>query len=535
VLIITQIYMVVVSVFLGMLTYVGLISAWWLLVFIGLMGVGTAAFNPALQAVLPELVPRQHFALAINMNSIALNVARAVGPALFILVVLLVPGNKGAGLSFILTGISFLAVVWVLFRWKRPPERAAVQGEAIWNGIRAGFWYTVYSPANRAILLRVLTFIVPAIVIWGQVPIIATSQLRRMASNEFERQQISALLFAFMGAGAVFGVFLMPGLHARYKIDPVVNVCTALFALGLIALACVHTLWLAAIIFIFLGINWVIIPTNFNTATQLSVPPWVKGRAISFYLTVLFGSFALGAAIWGRVTTSHSITFTLLAGGISMLAFLTLAIWFPLTVNEGKDLAHAYQGMPGDDVLGQRPEGSGPVRATIRYKVPTHRAQGFTDLLKDLRLTRLRNGAKRWQLERQEAPEDQTHFTELVTFGSWDEYTRFHSRTTKWDVMLEGLAREYHVATEPPAIVAEEPRRGFGLLPSRAKAMPAAANQEPAAAASSAVTSAQANPAATGHWLEDRIIDVLDRTLDEMFVMYDRISTRAAEKRRNRR
>jgi hypothetical protein len=276
----------------------------------------------------------------------------------------------------------------------------------------------------------------------------------------------------------------------------------------------------------------VIIPTNFNTATQLSVPPWVKGRAISFYLTVLFGSFAVGAVIWGKVTTAHGIHVTLLAGGISMLALLTLAIWFPLTLNAGKDLAPAYSGKPGDDVLGARPEASGLVRVTIRYKVPTHRARGFTDLLNDLKLTRLRNGAKRWQLERQEGSDDQTLFAELVTFGSWDEYTRFHSRTTKWDVMLEGLAREYHAGSEPPAIVADELRSAFGVLPPRAKATPIDESKEGPAVASSAVTSAQPNPTAAGHWLEDRIIDVLDRTLDEMFVMYDRISTRSGQQRR---
>ena len=43
------------------------------------------------------------------------------------------------------------------------------------------------------------------------------------------------MLFAFMGAGVVLGVLLMLGLHARYKIDPVVNVCIAFFAAGLIA------------------------------------------------------------------------------------------------------------------------------------------------------------------------------------------------------------------------------------------------------------------------------------------------------------
>src|SRR3954462_1802862 len=90
-LIVTQLWMVVVSAVLGILTFTGHITPLGLLAFTFLLGVGTAAFGPALQGLLPELVPKQHFALAINMNSIALNVARAVGPALFIVVVTIIP------------------------------------------------------------------------------------------------------------------------------------------------------------------------------------------------------------------------------------------------------------------------------------------------------------------------------------------------------------------------------------------------------------------------------------------------------------
>ena len=499
-LIVTQLWMVVVSTILGLLTYFGHITPSGLLALTFLLGMGTAAFGPALQAVLPELVPKQQFALAINMNSIALNVARAVGPAVFILVVWVVPGNRGAGVSFLLTALSFVGAIWVFYRWKRPPQKAALAGEAFWNSIRAGFRYTIHSPANRAILLRVLTFIVPAVVIWSQVPIIATKQLG-LARDAVEIQQVSALLFAFVGLGAIFGVFLMPGLHGRYRIDPVVNACTALFALGLIALSFVHTLWMAAIILVFLGVNWVIIPTNFNTATQKSVPLWVKGRAISFYLTVLFGSFAVGAAIWGPFTKAHGIHFTLLAGGISMLVGLILAIWFPLTINEGKDLAPGYAAPP-DDLLKDKPQGEGRVRITRRYHVPSQRNDGFRDLLNDLRLTRLRNGARAWHHEEVPAGDGYTDLTERITFASWNEYTRSFSKATKWDMMLEGLAKEYLVAGDAPQIVAEPVRRpaasGHGSTPR----------------------------GVTGIAFQDRIANGLDRAIDEIFVAYDRLATR---------
>jgi MFS family permease len=495
-LIVTQVWMVAVSTFLGLLTIAGLTTPWTLLALTFLLGTGTAAFGPALQAVLPELVPPKHFSLAINMNSIALNLARAVGPALFVIVVWFIPGDRAAGVAFLLTAVSFVAAAWVLWRWERPPQRAAVHGEDMWNGIHAGFVYTVHSPANRAILLRVLAFIVPAVVLWSQVPIIATDQLNMHRRPE----EITAFLFTFVGCGAIFGVFLMPGLHGRYDIDPVVNTCTALFALGLIALSYVHQLWLAALILIFLGVNWVIIPTNFNTATQKSVPPWVKGRAISFYLTVLFGSFALGGAVWGRVTTHTSIHTSLLFGGVSMLCLLVLAVWFPLTLNAGKDLSPAHTGPLSEELLGRRPEGAGPIQLTIRYEVPAHRAQGLTDLLHDLRAMRRRNGLTRWHLERTDAG-GKTAFSEVLIYSSWEAYTRACSRRTKWDVMLESLTNEFRVAADAPVLLT----LAFPIEPSAVpvRSLPGTTPRIPVA---------------------KHVNRILDRLIDELYVAYDRLN-----------
>jgi MFS family permease len=482
-LIVTQLWMVVVSAVLGILAFTGHITPVGLLFFTFLLGAGTAAFGPALQGLLPELVPKQHFALAINMNSIALNVARAVGPALFIVVVTIIPGDRGAGVSFILTALSFVAAVWVMYRWKRPPQRAAVHGEEMWSAIRSGFWYTVHSRANRAILLRVLTFIVPAVVIWMQMPIIATKQLHMINSNDpnyaQEMQRISALLYAFVGTGAIFGVFLMPGLHGRYKIDPVVNACTALFALGLILLSFVHTLWLAAIILVFLGINWVIIPTNFNTATQKSVPAWVKGRAISFYLTVLFGSFAVGGAIWGRVATHWNIETALFIGGLSMGVMLLLAYWFPLTLNEGLDLGPAYQ--PGEEpaaggslvlpsVIRSTPSGgghggsrvldyagpgpAGPVQVTVEYQVDRDRREEFLTLMRQMAEQRRRNGASRWELSEAGLVNDagDERYVERFCFGSAAECTRQTGRMTQADLALHERARSFHTGAGAPTV-----------------------------------------------------------------------------------
>ena len=202
VLIVTQVWMMVFSAILGLLTIWGKISPATLLLLTFVVATGTAAAGPALQALLPELVPKKDLPLAINLNSVALNVARAVGPAVLILVLYVVSGRHGIGTSFFVTAASFIWAIWVLLAWKREPQRAAIHGERMWDAIRAGYQYTIHSPANRAILLRVLTFIVPAVVFWSQVPIIATGQLHRAASLSSRQARCSSRLWGWAQSSA---------------------------------------------------------------------------------------------------------------------------------------------------------------------------------------------------------------------------------------------------------------------------------------------------------------------------------------------
>jgi hypothetical protein len=203
-----------------------------------------------------------------------------------------------------------------------------------------------------------------------------------------------------------------------------------------------------------------------------------------------------------------------------MLCLLTLAIWFPLTINEGKDLSPAYP-EPPTERFGEKPQGTGPVRVGVRYRVPSHREQGFRDVMRDLRLIRLRNGAVRWELEPAESAEGHAVLTERMTFSSWQEYTRSYSRATKGDLLLESLTREYHHGDEPPMAVAEEARRGFPIVPFGSRRTTTAGSTMGARPARTGEMTAAA-PA--GFRLQDRIADALDRAIDEAFVAYDRFA-----------
>jgi MFS family permease len=122
VLIFWQAWMLAAVVLLSVLTLAGVISPWTLLALTFLLNVGAAMNNPAWQAIVPELVPRAELADAVAINSAGFNLARAVGPALGgLAVAAFASPAKGAGWVFLANAASFVAVIYVLYVWRRTP------------------------------------------------------------------------------------------------------------------------------------------------------------------------------------------------------------------------------------------------------------------------------------------------------------------------------------------------------------------------------------------------------------------------------
>jgi predicted MFS family arabinose efflux permease len=103
----TQAWMSIVALSLGILTLIGMTTPPVLLLFAFLIGAGSAMNSPAFQAVVPELVPQSELPLAVSLNSMGTNLARAIGPAIGGFLI----AGAGPGAAFML-GASAL---WALF------------------------------------------------------------------------------------------------------------------------------------------------------------------------------------------------------------------------------------------------------------------------------------------------------------------------------------------------------------------------------------------------------------------------------------
>src|SRR3977135_2234159 len=98
----------------GLIVDLNLVTPGLLLGFTFLFGAGAALMAPAWQAIVPQLVPREDLPNAVALNSVGINISRAIGPALAGIII----GLAGVAAPFWLNSLSNLGVIAALIWWK---------------------------------------------------------------------------------------------------------------------------------------------------------------------------------------------------------------------------------------------------------------------------------------------------------------------------------------------------------------------------------------------------------------------------------
>src|ERR1700753_1526967 len=282
-------WMLVSVAILAVLTFLGHISPWALLAFTFLLNIGSAMNNPAWQAIVPELGPRELIPDTVSLNAASNNLARAVGPALG---GLMVAGFQrvtiGAGSVFALNAVSFAGVIWVLVNWKRIPLfKSALPAERIEGSIRSGLRYLRYAPDLQASLVRafVFTFFVSAI--WSLLAVVARHVLKQGPLGY-------GILNGSLGLGAGIGATNLHRVRQRFSADQILAAASLYNVVVLLVLAFVHSPYLVIGVLIFSGWAWTSTMSTINVSVQLAVPAWVQARALGTYMMVFQGRMALG-------------------------------------------------------------------------------------------------------------------------------------------------------------------------------------------------------------------------------------------------
>ena len=402
------------------------------------LGAGMASTFVIYQALTQDFVPRSELPAAVALNGVAINIARAIGPALAGLIIAAV----SAGALFAVEAGLLVVIVGLVVLRLRPPGPVHTSRERLAPAVRAGVRFVRFSAPVRTVLFRSAAFSVSASALWALLPVAAIDRLG-LSDSTF------GLLMGCVGTGAILGATTLPRLRRRFAFDRMIAVASLGLAGGLIALAYLPWAELVAFTLLLTGACWLVVLSSLNTSAQRVAPGWVRARTLAAFQLVLQGALASGSLAWGLVTGAAGVATALTVAAAGLVVGVALARRWPLAGSEHSDLTPAGAWSDPNVGIEPRPD-DGPVLITVEYRIEPDDADRFLRAMEDLGRIRRRDGAYRWDLYADlERP---GCYLETFVVDSWSEHLRQHDRLTVADLELTKLAKSFHRGEQPPTV-----------------------------------------------------------------------------------
>jgi MFS family permease len=425
----TEAWMVCAALALAIVTLTGVITPWILLALTFALSAGDAFETPTWRALLPELVPKDDLPAASALNGIEFNLARAVGPALAGVLI----ATAGIGAAFLVNVASFVGVILVVARWKRPVHKRTAPPETVGGATLAAIRYVRYAPAIRTLMLRsgVVMFFASA----------SFALLPTVAHNVSNSQIGYGILLGCFGAGAVGGALVMQPARARWSTEAIASTAVALLGATILATGMVHVLGGLIVVMLVSGAAWILFISLVSALVQNLAPDWVRARVLAVFMLISQGGMAAGSAVWGSLGARLSVETALLWAGLGTITTTALGLVARLPDMTADVSPWNHWRVPAivKDVAPRLEQG--PVLVTIEYLVHPQNAKEFLRAIHRYERVRRRDGASRWGIFRDLEHADV--YLETFLVSSWAEHLRQHERSTREDRSLEDRLHSY--------------------------------------------------------------------------------------------
>jgi len=310
----TQIAAGLLALALGIVVTAGLAAVWNVYLFAFLLGFVNVVDNPARQTFVLEMVGRDQLQNAVSLNSVVMNSARVVGPAIGGILIDLF----GVGPCFYINAASYIAVIVALrmmdpSKLHRLPTVARAKGQ-----LRAGLRYAWGEPLVRVPLLMMA--VIGTLAFNFQVVIaLMTTKVFNAGAGGF------GVLLAIMGAGAVLGGLSMAtrrGVSYRRLL-----VLASIMGVMILFAAAAPTLGTEAVAVFAMGASAFAFIAVANTTIQLTARPDMRGRVMALYAIAFLGSTPIGGPLVGWISQQWGPRFGFAIGGIGTLLATGWAAW----------------------------------------------------------------------------------------------------------------------------------------------------------------------------------------------------------------
>jgi MFS family permease len=448
--IVAQSFMLIVAAVLTIVTWTGAITPWSLLALSFLIGCGVALYIPSWQSSIGSIVPRDQIPPAVNLNSMAFNVTRSLGPAVGGFVV----AAFGSVSAFFFNTLSYIPMILTVRGWEKAKPDGTMPRESIWSSMATGLRFVRMSPTHIAIMSRGFLFSVCAISVLALLPVIARDLLSGTSVT-------FGFLLGSFGFGAVLGSLVSGRLRARFSNETVARLVVFSFACAAVGISLSRTTWLTCLLLLPAGGTWLILLSMLNMSIQLLTPKWVMGRTLALYQTGNFGGMSIGGALWGGVAVWASPTIAILVSAGCLSLNLAFGLLRPLSQFAKADFEPLETFRDAEAFRDVDPS-AGPVVVVIEYDILEKDAPAFLAAMQDRRRIRLRDGVREWSLARD--LKDHNRWIERYLVPTWTEYLRHHTRRTRMDVDVIRRLKELDQGASFPRIRRYVERRSVSDL-----------------------------------------------------------------------
>jgi MFS family permease len=315
ILFITQSGMALVALVLGWLSLTGNIDLWHIYLLMALQAV-TMAFNgPAMQSLVPNLVPGDDLPNAFSMNSIANQVGSIIGPALSGIII----AAGDLSYVYIINAISFLAVILALFLMGPVDQQKAIgsrNGKVSVSAIAEGVRFILTQPLilSTMIIDFFATFFASANTL---MPIIAVDILH-----------VGAVAYGWLSSaqaiGAIVAALVISQMRGVRRQGMVFLVAVVVFGFATIIFGAARSFLLAMFALIIIGAADTVSTIIRNTIRQLTTPDYIRGRMTSINMIFFQGGPQLGEMEAGLVAQLFGAPVAIISGGIGCIIAVIL-------------------------------------------------------------------------------------------------------------------------------------------------------------------------------------------------------------------
>ncbi|MNQ57794.1 enterobactin exporter EntS [compost metagenome] len=432
----THAWMLSATILLYLLLISDNLAPWGLLLLTFLLGTGSAVSIPAWQATTSDSVPRGALSAAINLNAIAYNAARAVGPALAGIII----ASTGLEWVFALNILLLVLVLAIFVFGYRPGPITPAPQEPLLSAMRTGLRYVRHARQLHGHILRTLFFISCASSLWALLPLVADT----------DKAGGYGLLLGSLGTGAVLGGILLNQVRPRISnFRRLATLSNLAFLAAMLVAAWIPHLYLISAILVLAGAAWISFNSTTSAAFQTTLPAWVRARALAIFMLTFQGSMAMGGVFWGIVANHLGVSWTLTIAAGLILVGLAITRRYPLRMGEEAEVTISTH-WAEPRVHGNPGASDGPVAVQIDYQVAPEHQTAFRHHISRLGRVRKRDGASHWLLYQDLA--NLEHFSERFIIASWGEHLLQRNRSTLADLEQEEHLKQYLRSGTTPSV-----------------------------------------------------------------------------------